>query len=68
MSILNDQFCEELAFPCLFPAGKFGCRDVKLRPVKYFNLLLQSQIILPLLEILCRMRVCNNELILQCER
>ena len=36
-SILNDQFCEELIFPYLFPAGKFGCRvkwDVKLIPVK----------------------------------
>ena len=23
-SILNDNFCEELAFPCLFPNEKFG--------------------------------------------
>ena len=23
-SILNDSFCEELAFPYLFPNGKFG--------------------------------------------
>ena len=36
-SISNDQFCEELIFPYLFPAGTFGCRvkrDVKLIPVK----------------------------------
>ena len=39
-SILNDQFCEEPAFPYLFLAGKFGYRvkrDVKLSPIKYFN-------------------------------
>ena len=39
-STLNDQFCEELAFPYLFPAGKFGYRvkrDVKLSPAKQFN-------------------------------
>ena len=59
-SILNDKFCEELAFPYLFPAGKFGYRvkkDVKLSPVKYFNQrllhtvksLLQSKIIFYLL-------------------
>ena len=39
-SILNNHFCEEFAFPYLFPAGKFCYRvqkDVKLSPVKYFN-------------------------------
>ena len=39
-SILSDTFCEQLAFPCLFPQGKFGYnieRDVKLNPIKYFN-------------------------------
>ena len=39
-SILSDQFCEELAFPFLFPAGMFRYRvqrDVKLSPVKYFH-------------------------------
>ena len=40
LSLLNDKNCEELAFPYLFPTGKFGCfikRDVPLSPVKYFN-------------------------------
>ena len=40
ISILMDPFCEELAFPNLFPKGQFGCniqRDVKLTPTKYFN-------------------------------
>lgn len=40
MSLLTDEFCEELAHPCLFPTGKFGYkveRDIKLSPVKYFN-------------------------------
>ena len=39
-SILSDTFCEQLAFPCLFPQGNFGYnieRDVKLSPIKYFN-------------------------------
>ena len=39
-SILRDEFCEELAFPNLFPSGKFGYkakRDIPLSPVKYFN-------------------------------
>ena len=39
-SILNDKYCEELAFPCLFPKRKFGHkveRKIKLSPVKYFN-------------------------------
>ena len=39
-SRLNDEFCEELAFPYLFPKGKFGYKifkEVKLSPVKYFT-------------------------------
>ena len=39
-SILNDEFCEELASPYLFPKGKFGykvIRGVKVRPLKYFS-------------------------------
>ena len=38
--MLNDEFCKELAFPYLFPRGKFGYkveRDIKLSPSKYFN-------------------------------
>ena len=40
VSLMTDKHCEELAFPVLFPNGKFGYtaeRDVKLSPVKYFN-------------------------------
>ena len=40
MSILSDDHCEKLAFPHLFPDGKFGhrvVREVLLSPVKYFN-------------------------------
>ncbi|CAH3151737.1 unnamed protein product [Pocillopora meandrina] len=40
VSLMTDKQCEELAFPVLFPNGKFGYtaeRDVKLSPVKYFN-------------------------------
>ena len=40
VSIFNDNFCEELAFPCLFSAEKFGYkvkRNLNLSPVKYFN-------------------------------
>ena len=40
VSFMTDKQCEELAFPVLFPKGKFGYttdRDVKLSPVKYFN-------------------------------
>jgi len=41
LSILNDNFCEELAHPHLFPTGKFGYkikRQIPLvSPVKYFN-------------------------------
>ena len=39
-SILNDQYCEELSFPNLFPTGKIGYkvrRKIPLSPVKYFN-------------------------------
>ena len=39
-SILNDNFCEELAFPYCFPNGRFGYkveREIKLSPVNYFN-------------------------------
>ena len=39
-SVLNDKYCEELAFPHLYPKGKFGFnfkREKKLSPVKYFN-------------------------------
>ena len=42
-SILQDKYCEELAFPHIFSNGKFGYRvvgEVKLSPVKYFNQLL----------------------------
>ena len=37
---MMDKHCEELAFPVLFPNGKFGYqveRPVKLSPSKYFN-------------------------------
>lgn len=40
MSLITDKHCEELAFPTLFPKGRFGFtakRDVRLTPVKYFN-------------------------------
>ena len=39
-SILTDEHCEELAFPHLFPTGKFGFkvdRDVPLSAARYFN-------------------------------
>ena len=39
-SILSAAFCEQRAFSCLFPQGKFGYdieRDAKLSPIKYFN-------------------------------
>ena len=39
-SIMTDKKCEQLAFPVLFPKGRFGYTDerkVKLSPVKYFN-------------------------------
>ena len=37
---VQDQHCEELAFPVLFPMGRFGYqveRRVKLSPTTYFN-------------------------------
>ena len=40
LAIYNDEKCEEMAFPHLFPTGKFGYkyeRDIKISPVKYFN-------------------------------
>ena len=39
-SIMTDKKCEQLAFPVLFPKGRFGYTDerkIKLSPVKYFN-------------------------------
>ena len=40
LSIMRDGKCEEVAFPVLFGNGQFGYthnRDIKLPPVKYFN-------------------------------
>ncbi|XP_078375419.1 uncharacterized protein LOC144658809 isoform X2 [Oculina patagonica] len=40
VSMMTDRYCEELAFPVLFPKGRFGYkmdREEKLTPVKYFN-------------------------------
>ena len=40
LPILRDDYCEELAFPYLFPTEKFGYkvkREVPLSPVKYFS-------------------------------
>ena len=40
VSILNDEFCEEQAFPYLLPKGKFGYkapRDIPISPAWYFN-------------------------------
>ena len=40
VSIMTDKKCEEIAFPTLFPKGRFGYmkeRKIKLTPVKYFN-------------------------------
>ena len=40
VSFVTDKHCEELAFPVLFPKGRFGYaieRPVKLSPTKYFN-------------------------------
>ena len=40
VKIMTDKSCEELAFPVLFPKGRFGYKDnrkIKLSPVKYFN-------------------------------
>ena len=40
VSVLNDDHCEGLAFPCLFPTGKFGYkvkREMPLSTVKCLN-------------------------------
>ena len=40
LSILPDDYCEELAIQYLLPTGKFGYKvkqEVPLSPVKYFN-------------------------------
>ena len=40
MSVLNDDYYEELAHPHLFPKSKFGYkveRDIPLSPSKYFH-------------------------------
>lgn len=40
VSIMTDKLCEELAFPVLFPKGRYGFsaeQDIKLSLVKYFN-------------------------------
>ena len=40
VSFITDKHCEELAFPVLFPSGRFGYtaeRSVNLLPSKYFN-------------------------------
>ena len=40
VSLVTDKLCEELAFPVLFPKGRFGFsaeRNIKLSPAKYFN-------------------------------
>ena len=40
LSLLNDKYCEELAFPYLLPNGKFKyniTRDVVISPARYFN-------------------------------
>ena len=37
---MTDKKCQQLAFPVLFPKGRFGYTDegkIKLSPVKYFN-------------------------------
>ena len=38
--IFSDRYCEEMAFPLLFPTGKFGYkidRTVPISPTRYFN-------------------------------
>ena len=40
VSLLGDEFCEELAHPHLFPSGKFGYkaeREIPISPSRYFN-------------------------------
>ena len=39
VSLLGDEFCEELAYPHLFPSSKFGCkaeRENQISPSRYF--------------------------------
>ena len=46
MSLMTDTLCEELAFPVLFPKGRFGYtakRRSKLSPVKHFVRLLHNR-------------------------
>ena len=40
VSFMKDKKCEELAFPVLFPKGRYGYtteRKIHLTPTKYFN-------------------------------
>ena len=40
IALFEDNLCEELAHPFLFPTGKFGYkveREVYLSPIRYFN-------------------------------
>ena len=42
VAFMLDKQCEELAFPVLFPKGRYGYttkRKIKLTPTKYFNVL-----------------------------
>ena len=46
VSFMMDKQCEELAFPVLFPKGRYGYtteREIKLTPTKYFNARLLHQ-------------------------
>lgn len=46
VSFIANKQCEELAFPVLFPKGKYGSsvnQEIKLSPVKYFNARLLHQ-------------------------
>ena len=55
VSVLNDDYCKELAFPYLFPAGKFGCkvkRGMPLSSVKYFNQWILNFRVLPQVQII----------------
>lgn len=40
VSVMTEKLCEELAFPVLFPKGRFGYtteQQIKLLSVRYFN-------------------------------
>ena len=40
LKLLSDKYCEDLAYPDLFPADKFGCnmgRDIPSGPSKCFG-------------------------------